>query len=550
MSVASFPVPTYTSQPAVLVVAPNTEDLDVTGQRPQHVKITDMLGRMPNIGILYLAASLEKAGYPTATLDFEHEEMNVLSIVGKILSLNPRIIGFTMYDSTIVSTARCVALLRAAYAGPIVLGGYTATTHAADLLEYMPGVDYVMMREGESALVALLRCLEGDGRVDQVPNLVHRRDGELVFNPEGPLMDVREIPWPKRTWDNRTFLTPILARRGCFSKCTFCSMVRFYDVENSPTVRWRDASDVVDEIEFCIDHGATNFIFYDDDFGLSIRKERAWASAFIKEIDRRQLSFSWEVELRVPDIIRGGELLRDASQLGLSHLSIGMETMLPRQLKLYNKGYVQKDIFKAIDIARTLPLEFQTNVIFWDPWSTMDEAREHFRLLDSINFSDQLASVNFPALTTTLMPRRGTAFYDRLKAEGRLKTQKDSFWRFNYDFVDAEVIAFRDGVLNRFSQKRRAGVRPQALWLAVPRLERLGEKALAQRLRRYAKEVSRTEMDYFGALLQAWDPTRNPADLKRALNEVHNSLGERLSQLSGSMPADSCAILYEEVGRA
>jgi radical SAM superfamily enzyme YgiQ (UPF0313 family) len=535
------------SRPVVLAVAPNTDDLHDASARRGLVRITDMLGRMPNIGIMYLAAALEQAGYPAVTLDFQHEEPALLKVVGRILSLKPRLVGFTLYDSTMVSTAQCIALLRQVYDGPIVVGGYTATTHADDVFAYMPQIDYVIMREGEQAVVALRRCLDGECGPESVPNLVFRRGGGLVYNPEGPLMDVRQIPWPKRDWSNPSFMTPILARRGCFSKCTFCSMVRFYETPDSPIVRWREPKDVVDEIAWCVEHGASNFIFYDDDFGLSIRKEREWCARFIKELERRDLKFSWEIELRVMDVIRGAELLRELIPLGLSHLSIGMESMLPRQLKLYNKGYTQKDIFAAFDVLRTLPVEYQTNIIFWDPWSTLEEGREHLRLLSSVGFHEQLAAANYPFLTTTLKPRRGTAFYDRLEAEGMLKSDPRQFWSFSYGFADPGVRRFRAGPFQTFNARTHPVPRPQAIWLTVPRLEKLGLHERAAALRRYACDVSRAEMEYLDALLETCAAVRHPEDARRAIDDIHETLGQRTAEISRSEPPDACEILYDEI---
>jgi hypothetical protein len=116
-------------------------------------------------------------------------------------------------------------------------------------------------------------------------------------------------------------------------------VVPFYDTDLGPVMRLRPPRDVVDE---SVEQGARDFMFYDDDFGLSRQSDQSWALAFREEIMRRKIVFHWGVELRVTDVIRGA-----------NHISIGMESVLPRQLALYNKGYQQSQIFRALEITQT-----------------------------------------------------------------------------------------------------------------------------------------------------------------------------------------------------
>jgi hypothetical protein len=152
-------------------------------------------------------------------------------------------------------------------------------------------------------------------------------------------------------------------------------------------------------------------------------------------------------------------------------------------------------------------------------------------------------------ITRYLTPRRGTAFYDRLEAEGRLKSNPHAFWEFSYDFVDPDVSEFRRHPLGTFSARSRPKPRPHALWLTVPRLEKLGLHDQAATLRRWVHDVSQAETTYLGAPLDTCIDGGHPADAEPALHDIHESLGRRTGEISVSMPPDACAILYEEVGR-
>lgn len=490
----------------------------------------NFLGRMPSIGILYLAAALEKQGYDVATFDGQSDPAILPDLVQRITAEIPSLVGFTVFDATLAATRDVILALRKDYSGPVVVGGYTPTFHAAEILAEYPEIDYVVVREGEAAICGLMEYLNGRREIETVPNLVYRSEAAIQRNPEGPLADVTALPWPRRQWPERGDVTPIISRRGCLSRCSFCSMVPFYDLRFGPIVRTREPVEVVDEIAYCVDRGSQEFMFYDDDFNLSTPATRRWCEQFAAEVKRRSLRFHWGVELRVPDVVRGAALLKDLCDVGLTHLSIGMESMLPRQLKLYNKGYQQSDVYEAIAVARGLPADFQTNVIFWDPWISLDETVEHVRLLDSIAIQEQLGSVNAPFCSVILIPRRGTKVFEAIEAAGIMRQKAGTFHLFEWDFVDPEIRAFMQRTYLRFLLKFRRIPRPPALWLVIPRMEHEGKQEAADDLRRQAGVVAALEFGYFSHLLREAQShrTTDPHGMDRATVWVHKEWSARL----------------------
>jgi hypothetical protein len=248
------------------------------------------------------------------------------------------------------------------------------------------------------------------------------------------------------------------------------------------------------------------------------------------------LHFTWGIELRVIDVLRGEEHLRRMCEAGLVHIAIGMESLLPRQLTLYNKGHTQRDVFEAIDMARTLPVDFQTNVIFWDPWITLEEAIEHVELLDRLGIQDQLSSANFAFYANLLTVRKETGLYTTLDDVGMLRLQEGSFFQYEYDLVDPEVVAFRRGAYVDFLQRTRAVARPPALWLFVPRLERQGNTKEAAALRAYARAIAGAEFDYFQALLDAASQRGVGEEFEEEAREIHAKYGPRVDACAELLP--------------
>jgi radical SAM superfamily enzyme YgiQ (UPF0313 family) len=519
---------TFGNGPVVLVVAP-----DPPAERGYAV--TDMLGCMPNSGILFLAAVLEQKGYDCITLDHQHSEISPLQLAAEIAAKQPSLVGFTLYDITVETTRHTLSVLRLVYDGPIVIGGYTPTFHAEDILREWPEVDYIIIREGETALVALLEHLQDKRPIDDVPNLIYREGTGIHRNAEKALEEITKLPWMRRSFPHTGDVTPIISRRGCYSRCAFCSMVPFYDTRLGAQVRVRPPVDVVEEIEFCLEHGSTEFMFYDDDFGLSTKHDRDWCLQFLEEVGKRGLHFHFGIELRVADLIRGEPIVRELCNIGLAHISLGMESMLPRQLKLYNKGFQQQDIIRAIEIAKTMPLDFQTNVIFWDPWSTLDEAVEHVDLLNRIEIQDQLGSANYPLFANVLLARRGTRIHATLTEMNLLRLRPGSFCEYTYDFFDPLVTAFHNEAHNGFLSRVRKVPRPPALWRSIPRIERGGDKELGGALRGYAKAVAHAEFDYFRELVTAASRAK-PPDFPRIAQEMEQEFGPRVDACATLLP--------------
>lgn len=66
---------------------------------------------------------------------------------------------------------------------PILVGGYTATLFAEELLRSQPAIDFVIRGESEGPVVGLLEALRGRMPLDRVPNLSFRRGGQIQHNP-------------------------------------------------------------------------------------------------------------------------------------------------------------------------------------------------------------------------------------------------------------------------------------------------------------------------------------------------------------------------------
>jgi hypothetical protein len=503
---------------------------------PEQISAT--VGGLPGIGVAYLAAALEAAGVSCEVLDHVGRAIEPEALAARIAEARPTLVGFTVYDDNFDSTFRVIQALRARWAGPVVLGGYAPTFSAERFLRMWSCIDYVIVREGEGPLVRLVEALEGRRTLASVPNLVHRAGDDVVFNPAGPLEEVDALAWPKRCWTQPEVVTPILAGRGCSNRCTFCGMVPFYDTRLGPIVRRRDPVDVVAEMEACAERGSEMFALYDDSFPLTTAEDRAWCERFLAALRDRGLRKPLLFQLRVSDVLRGQRLLPDLCDAGLAHVSLGLESLVPRQLRLFRKRHTAPQAVEALAILRELPVRTMANVLFWDPFSTLVEAREHAALLAEHGVVDQEGRIGWPIDHIVLFPLQGTAIQARLAREGLAARDLFAFHRWRWDFADEGTRAFFRDLYLPYRQ-RMTVPRPGALWLQILVHHTRGQIGRSAQLCEQALRVARAEYDYFLAVLDLGLATADPTRRVEGLAGLDASLGERFRAAVRSLAAAS-----------
>ena len=153
-----------------------------------------------NLSLLYLAASLRRAGHAAtiARFDGPQDAAGVLAaareadLVGLSMSFQVRAAEFLELAA---------ALKRAAPDRPVVAGGHHASCAARELLEDHPALDAIVLHEGEETIVELAELGEGlAARASEVRGVASRRDGQVHVSPPRPIVaDLDRLPRPDRS---------------------------------------------------------------------------------------------------------------------------------------------------------------------------------------------------------------------------------------------------------------------------------------------------------------------------------------------------------------
>lgn len=404
-----------------------------------------------NLGLHYLSACLRGRGHTTRLVNVNEGSEPILDAV---LALRPHLLGFSLIFQYLTPFfATLLTQLRAAgVVAHLTMGGHYASFEPARLLNAIPELDSVVRFEGEDTLTELVERLAAGRSWNDVPGIAYRGcNGEVVTGPLRPgRRNLDELPWPDRDdVDYRGQPLPsasILGSRGCTWRCSFCSITRFYAVNDTPGRRLRDPQKVVDEIEYLSrQRGVRILLWQDDDFLAGGATGIEWAREIARECIARGLyhDLRWRIACRSDEI--RPETIEPLVAAGLSHVYLGVESGDPHDLQDLNKQLRPETHLAAGEECRRQGLSFDFGFMLLEPWSTLATVRNNLAFLAA--FAGDGAS---PVAFCRTLPYAGTALATRLAAEGRLRADDPET---AYRFLDPRLDVFYVWLVATFGER-------------------------------------------------------------------------------------------------
>jgi radical SAM superfamily enzyme YgiQ (UPF0313 family) len=235
----------------------------------------------------------------------------------------------------------------------------------------------LVLESGERPIKALVRQLRGGGSLDDVPNLVHVRDGHLFFNEKGAHEPIEDLPppdfsdLPLQSYLAPTPILPVRLSEGCYwGKCTFCSR---YDNRRFQTLAPETAAR--HQAHHQQRYGASCFTVNDD----------CLTPPYLERFCRALLSQGLSCRISLwckPVGSFTADRLRLLYRAGVRMIRWGVETGHPRILKLMNKGTRLGESLRVLRDASEAGIWNHATIIFGFPTETPEEARETVSFLE------------------------------------------------------------------------------------------------------------------------------------------------------------------------
>ena len=386
------------------------------------------------LGLAYVAAAVEASErhevevldamglattfpeYPDGTLF----GLSVDEILQRLHEVSFDAIGITvtkMYDD-ITQTIDLIKKIKDLFPHiPFIAGGPDVTLAWKTYME-RGVIDYIILGEGEEAIVKLLDHLEGHLPIEDVTGLCYRKDGEIVRTQPSPQVDIATLPWPARhlfpmenyfrfrPGGRRPPVATILTSRACPFSCAFCSTIEVWGRK----WRGRTAKDVVDEIEHLVKNYGVREIHINDDNFLVDRKR---TEEIIDLIIERRLNIAVHCVAGLMIWLLSKDLLKRLKKAGWYSIQAQLESGNPKTLEYIDKHI---DISKArelVGVAHSLGLRVNSNVILGFYFEDQSDIDKSIQVAESIGF-DRVDYI-------LAEPKEGTRMYNDCIEAGLIK---------------------------------------------------------------------------------------------------------------------------------
>lgn len=387
----------------------------------------EVLSDLPPLGLLYVAAVLEKNDYDVNLIDCSIEKKSWDELKDVVKNEQPKIVGITATTPGIGKTTKTAQIVKEVNPNiKVVLGGPHATILPSECLKNK-NIDFAIRGEGEFAFLNLVRYILRDKKtsLQKIQNLSFKSNGTIVHNPRSMrIEDLDALPWPARHFvpikkypgvvlPRKHPETQVMTTRGCPFNCTFCSSKNVF----GSTIRFRDPVKVVDEIEYLVKTYKIKTInFYDD--GLNYNPK--WTIKMCDEIIERGLNdkMEWKAQVRVNKPFVTEELLRKMKEAGCWLLCWGIESGDPQILKNIRKAITLDEARRAIKMCSYVGIRSLGYFMAGNQGESIETVER------TIRFCVELGNLglDYPQLTLAV-PYPGTELYEMCRKNNWLKAK-------------------------------------------------------------------------------------------------------------------------------
>ena len=339
-----------------------------------------LANRMPPIGIMQLASWLDKHGHETALHDClrPYAPKTIAENAEIVLATEPEMVGFSATTSGFMDAIEIATYIRERRPEiKIVFGNVHVSSLGAPILEEFPEIDYLVIGEGEGALLNL-----ADGKpLNEIGNLIYRDEqGKIVVNPRRDrILDLDELPFPayeKLAGFPHAYHLPLFAyekrygatmitSRGCPYTCSFCDRTVFERLYKTNSAQY-----TYDHMKYLRDNfGVYHINMYDDLF--TAKKQRVMDLCDL--LIENPLGVQWNCAIRTGHT--SDEMLAKLKQAGVLMVSMGIESADPAMMERHKAGVTLEAVRDTVRQIHAAGMRAKGLFIFGMPGETPETVK-------------------------------------------------------------------------------------------------------------------------------------------------------------------------------
>ncbi|PKO93213.1 MAG: B12-binding domain-containing radical SAM protein [Betaproteobacteria bacterium HGW-Betaproteobacteria-10] len=347
---------------------------------PGQLDFSVLANRMPPIGIMQLASWLDQHGHQTALHDClgPYAPSTIAENAEIVLATDPEIVGFSATTSGFMDAIEIASHIRRRRPEiKIVFGNVHVSSLGAPILEEFPEIDYLVIGEGEGALLDLA----DDKALHEIGNLIYRNEqGKIVVNPRRDrLLDLDELPFPayeKLVGFPHAYHLPLFAyekrhgatmitSRGCPYTCSFCDRTIFERLYKTNSAQY-----IYDHMKYLRDNfGVYHINMYDDLF--TAKKQRVIDLCDL--LIENPLGVQWNCAIRTGHT--SDEMLAKLKRAGALMVSMGIESADPAMMERHKAGVTLEAVRDTVRKIHAAGLRAKGLFIFGMPGETPETVK-------------------------------------------------------------------------------------------------------------------------------------------------------------------------------
>jgi len=411
------------------------------------VKEQRIMRPYPPLGILYIAAYLEKHGIKNEVYDTTFASKK--NFQDHLLRTKPPLLALYVNLMTKLNILESIRFVKKNLpATRVILGGPEVKHNAENFLR--AGADVIVIGEGEETMMELATTLSEPGYdpgpfLKDVKGIAFLRDDTFVVNQErDKIKDINELVPARHKIDLHRYLNAWKARhgtnaisvstmRGCPYTCKWCSRAVY-----GLSYRRRSPEKVADELETLQrDYKPDSVWFVDDVFTISHK----WLTAFRDELRKRDLVIPYECITRADRM--NDDVVRLLKETGCFRVWIGAESGSQKVIDLMDRRVDVNQVRDMIRLTKNYGIETGTFIMLGYPGETEADIKETIHHLKESNPDHFTITVAYPI--------RGTELYQEVEADQTTSLDwatstdreidfKRSYSRRYYDFAVRHVV--------------------------------------------------------------------------------------------------------------
>ncbi|MBN2311684.1 MAG: B12-binding domain-containing radical SAM protein [Candidatus Hydrogenedentes bacterium] len=346
-----------------------------------------------HLGISYLSAVLEQAGHETVGFmdpllckegAFHTKSLERLLdmesyVVDQIVNSDVDLLAFSVVTNNFIHACRVARSVKAQRDIPTVFGGIHCSSVPHRVVE-KPEIDYVVVGEGEGAMVDLAGHLDAGETKAEIPN-IWLKDGDRVVSsaPRHVIEDLDSLPFPNKdvfyaaapSFLQRHYMTT--ASRGCCFACSYCNNSRMRRVYEGKG-RWRRRRSVdnlmAELLQAQEKYSFTDIRFWDEVF----IDDRDWLEEFAEKYPPAigKPFFCWGHARFIDE-----DVVATLEKAGCQELNIGVEAVQEEtRRELLRRTDTTDEIIEAFDLVRPTRMWLSTGNIVALPGQTVEDVAE------------------------------------------------------------------------------------------------------------------------------------------------------------------------------